>query len=412
MICSRQAKHKIVQCPFYRWVLKRRGRVWYADGRGNRPELGRHSLGTCDQQAALERLEHLDHVKAVEHGRAEDTPVQGGQANVLSLDDGITAYFDYLSRPAVTGGVSPKTRQRYQAVFDKFAAFSKRRGVTDWQGVTTPLVRSYLASLERGKYGAATLYLEGTVLTQFVKWARDAGLLPPEARVALTLRKVQQTGTYCYRSEEVEAMIAHCRGDSKRHWLADVVVLLSRTGLRIGEATQLRVADIDLERGILHVRNDPAAATRRGVSPRQTKNREDRSIPIHPDLREVLRRLPHRSDGRVFHGPRGGALKADTVRSIFVKDVITPLANRFSSAGDEIGFKDGRLHSFRHFFCSCCANEGVPQQMAMRWLGHKDSRMMQRYYHLHDAEARREMGSLSFAGRPDGKGVVDASPDS
>jgi integrase len=97
-----------------------------------------------------------------------------------------------------------------------------------------------------------------------------------------------------------------------------------------------------------------------------------------------------RQDAFVFHGPRGGKLKPDTVRQILVRDVILPLASKYPSGGDERGFKDGRLHSFRHYFASTCALNGIPEQ----WLGHQDSDMVRHYFHLHDGEARRQMERL------------------
>ena len=41
------------------------------------------------------------------------------------------------------------------------------------------------------------------------------------------------------------------------------------------------------------------------------------------ELLAVLKGLPHR-DGYIFHGPRGGRLKPDTVRRILVREVIEP----------------------------------------------------------------------------------------
>jgi hypothetical protein len=32
----------------------------------------------------------------------------------------------------------------------------------------------------------------------------------------------------------------------------------------------------------------------------------------------------------------------------------------------------------------------------MHWLGHKDSRMVEHYYHLHDEAARRQMGRIQL----------------
>jgi len=104
-----------------------------------------------------------------------------------------------------------------------------------------------------------------------------------------------------------------------------------------------------------------------------------------------------------FHGPRGGRLKPDTVRRIFVREVIEPLAKKFLTPVGERGFKHGRLHSFRHYFCSTCANNGVPERIVMEWLGHADSAMIRHYFHLHDDEARRRMSSLDFLGGAGGR---------
>ncbi|QDU59932.1 Phage integrase family protein [Planctomycetes bacterium Pan216] len=89
-----------------------------------------------------------------------------------------------------------------------------------------------------------------------------------------------------------------------------------------------------------------------------------------------------------------------------IREVLFPLADRFPTAEGDIGFIHGRLHSFRHFFCSMCANRGVGQQVVRRWLGHKESRMVDHYYHLHDDEARRQMQRLRLFGEADGNGAV------
>jgi integrase len=111
-------------------------------------------------------------------------------------------------------------------------------------------------------------------------------------------------------------------------------------------------------------------------------------------------------DGFVFHGPRGGRLKPDTLRQVLIREVLTQLRARFPPPGGQAGFADGRLHSFRHFFCSACANNGVPEQVVMAWLGHRDSTMVRHYYHLHDEEAQRQMGRLKFLGEAGGDVVA------
>jgi integrase len=81
-----------------------------------------------------------------------------------------------------------------------------------------------------------------------------------------------------------------------------------------------------------------------------------------------------------------------------IKEVLKPLESKFKTPEGEIGFEHGRLHSFRHYFCSVCANRGVPEQVVMRWLGHRDSQMVKHYYHLHDDEAQRQMKKIDFVG--------------
>jgi integrase len=62
-----------------------------------------------------------------------------------------------------------------------------------------------------------------------------------------------------------------------------------------------------------------------------------------------------------------------------------------------IGLKpDGRLHSFRHYFCSACANNGVPEPMVRAWLGHRDSKMINRYYHMDREAAKEQISRIEF----------------
>jgi integrase len=91
-----------------------------------------------------------------------------------------------------------------------------------------------------------------------------------------------------------------------------------------------------------------------------------------------------------------------------VDKVITKLTTQFPSVDGAKGFADGRLHSFRHYFCSRCANSSVPERMIMEWLGHSDSEMVRHYYHMCDTEARRHMEGLDLLGNA-GKRVTGLS---
>jgi integrase len=86
------------------------------------------------------------------------------------------------------------------------------------------------------------------------------------------------------------------------------------------------------------------------------------------------------------------------------RDVLLPLSSQFPKlAGAAMGFADGRLHSFRHSFCSVCADAGVPEQTLMAWLGHRDSNMVKRYYHLLDDSSKQAMQRVQFHRKQRGK---------
>ncbi|MBA4106227.1 MAG: hypothetical protein C0485_10755 [Pirellula sp.] len=128
---------------------------------------------------------------------------------------------------------------------------------------------------------------------------------------------------------------------------------------------------------------------------RTKKGRRDRRIPIHATFCNVLdAKCVKGATGRVFAAAKGGELHDGNMRKILVEQVLTPLAKDFPAPPDGPGFINGRLHSFRHYFCSWCANSSVSLQAAMDWLGHRDSRMVRHYYHLHDREAQQQMQKL------------------
>jgi integrase len=392
---AKRQKERVVGTYFV-WLLGRRGGVYYADGRSNSPNAGRHSLGTRDYDEALEALKQLDLVKAVELGLADRTALADARPGQLSLDEGRRLYLEHVQRPRVVGGARPASAKRYRAVFDKFEPFARHEGITAWNQVTHRTLQAYAAHLDDQGYAYATEYLELTTLKQAIKWLVEEGHLPASCLIRLPLNKLQGTSTYCWRPEEVRAMVRACRRKDL-NWLADVLSALACTGLRISELASLRWSDIDFGNNLISLTDESTHALGRPrEKARRTKSGRGRSFPNHADLRGLLEGLARSADGMVFLGPRLGRLKADTVRRILVREVLTPLAERFGTPEGGTGFASGRLHSFRHYFCSRCANSGVPEQVVMAWLGHADSKMVRHYYHLHDDEAQRQMRRLQF----------------
>jgi len=125
--------------------------------------------------------------------------------------------------------------------------------------------------------------------------------------------------------------------------------LLAATGLRISEALRLTLQDIDLEAGIITVR--------------ETKFRKSRLVPLHPTTTEALQRYAHLRDVKVpipsvddfFLSDGGGRMLQDTVQRRF-RHLCNQL--RWRSRG---GHPAPRIQDLRHSFVTHCL---------LRWYRH------------------------------------------
>ena len=395
----RKPKHIPIACQFFTWRLFHRNGVFYADGRSGKHHLGKHSLGTRDREQALERLKLLDHQKAVELGLADARTLH--QIDAISITDGWKLFLEFCERNPVMGGVSPGTVKRYRAVRDKHIKFCGRHGVTTWSEFDKPWLERYGNWLGR-KYADRTIYLELTTIKTVNLWLIDNKKLPADAKLQYNLQKPQGTDTYCYSRREVAAMMKHCMDASRLIWMAHVILALAHTGMRISELAGLRWSDVDLSSYTIRVMDERSSKRRkRAGTARTTKGRRSRTIPIHPRLRQLLQTLEHKPDGYVFHAPRGGRIHPRNVLDIFIREVIEPLTEKFPTPPGEIGFEHGRLHSFRHFFCSQSFLGGASEGEIREWLGHAESKMVEHYRHLSNEDAQRKMEQIDFTGPDD-----------
>ena len=344
------------------------------------------------------RLRQLDQRKAIELGLVDAGPVTANSD--LAIADGWESFLDYSGRSAVLGGVSAGTIKRYRAVRDKHVRFCTRHHIAVWNAFDKQQIEIYGNWLSK-RFADRTVYFELTLLKSVNHWLIENQSLPESCRLRYPLQKPQGTDTYCYSPSEVSAMIEYCQAKRELAWLRHVVIALAHTGLRIGELAGLRWSDVDLNRNIIRVADERSSRRKKeaGVV-RTTKGRRSRTIPIHRRLSELLKALERKPDGWVFHAARGGRLWPRNVLEAFIDDVIEPLKSRFPTPAGETGFEHGRLHSFRHFFCSQAFLGGASEGEIKEWLGHADSRMVEHYRHLRNEEAQRKMDQIDFLGRP------------
>jgi len=156
---------------------------------------------------------------------------------------------------------------------------------------------------------------------------------------------------------------------------------------------QLRWEDVDFNLNVIHIQ--------RGGSNGKPKDKEDRFIPIHTGkLKSVLRSLQRESE-LVFLMPGGRQVSAKKFRR-YLKALCR-----------QCGFenpKQYKLHTFRYFFSSYCAQQNLSFKYVLEWMGHSSSAILDRYFTMNDRHAHIAMNSLSFSSeKPGNKTVIGQS---
>jgi integrase len=154
--------------------------------------------------------------------------------------------------------------------------------------------------------------------------------------------------------------------------------LLYVTGLRVGEALRLTIADVDLSRGLLHVR--------------LTKFGKSRLVPISADVMQRLRHCaslveqrfgPRPGEALFFVGPRGKPVSKSALRASF-HDIL----RRAGIAQN--GGRRPRVHDLRGTFAvhrllrwyEQNANLEAKLPLLVTYLGHVSLQGTQRYLQL------------------------------
>lgn len=154
--------------------------------------------------------------------------------------------------------------------------------------------------------------------------------------------------------------------DGEIVWLIDVIKVAVGTGLRVSELCAMRWSWVNLEMGMMTVRNAHGF---------QTKSAHERPIPVRGESLDVLRRLHDQrsteGDDYVFTGTGGNHFNATYVSKRFKK------YTRLARLPETLSF-----HSLRHTFISWLIMDGVPVPVVQRLAGHADITTTMGYVHL------------------------------
>ena len=145
--------------------------------------------------------------------------------------------------------------------------------------------------------------------------------------------------------------------EARRSGVFELYYIDLATGLRRGELLGLKWSDIDLNKGILHVRRQVLRQNGKVVeAPLKTKN-SYRNIAIGADAIKVLKGMEQK-DEYVFPSPFGGPMSPDSVLHMLQRVL------------KRAGLERIRFHDLRHTFSVLALQNGVDVKTLSAMLGH------------------------------------------
>ncbi len=245
---------------------------------------------------------------------------------------------------------SPKGRREAERILKHLANY------LDGYHPTPELATSFLAQYKDRK--PTTLARYHAVIQGLMTWMGQ----PLTSRI-----KVPQPIPQYIRDEDVEKLREAMRNSRTRKPVERnllMVDILCDTGLRRAEIANLKVGDIDLESGVLIVR--------------EGKGRKDRMVNLTSSLAEKL-------------GPYlEGRDKDQEILEGLTPAAISDIIRRYAKKADV----DLHTHSLRDYFATRLVDRQVDLEMVRRLLGHSNLNTTQRYLGRTDEQRREAIARL------------------
>jgi integrase/recombinase XerD len=247
-----------------------------------------------------------------------------------------------------------------------FLSYLKERGHSGIETLTREDLSSYIEAEQDRGMKPRTVSTRMRHLYAFLRYLEDRGVVHPDLLKRKLRIKVPEGLPRAMDPEDVRRLLAVIDKPRDRA----MILILLRTGMRIGELLATRVSEVDLRDKRLLIME--AQKTRIG---RVVYLSEDacRALKIWLKIRDPEKPL-------LFYGIGRQSLSYTAVRVMFSKHL----------AGAGLALRGYSLHCLRHTCASELLNAGMRLECLQQLLGHSSIEMTRRYARLTDNTRREE----------------------
>jgi integrase len=374
-------------------VERARGPVWYAkyrlpDGRQVQKKLGpawtgrgRPAAGYFTKRLAEDWLRGV-----LDEARRGILP--GMVRTGATFADAAAEFLRYTEHDR---GCKPSTLRDYRSNLD--AHLRPAFGSAALESITPAAIDAWRGSLTGLSSRTKNKLL--VVMGGVMRRAQHVWGLPSNPVASVEKHRQRASGDIeVFSPEEVMALVR--AAGSERD--SAIFLTAAFTGLRRGELLALRWRDVDFAASAIRVRASYAAAEL--TTPKSGKVR---SVPMAPDVAEVLARIGQRldwigDDDLVFAGDAGGYLDGSALR------------RRYAAAAKRAGLRALRFHDLRHTFGTRMIAKADIRRV-QEWMGHADIQTTMRYLHYVPRDDDAQLVAEAFGiSDPDRRSTADTGP--
>lgn len=274
----------------------------------------------------------------------------------------IHLYFSNLYRRRL----SKSTIKIYEDTLLGFIKFLKANGRHFIETVVREDIGAYVEHEQDRGMSLSTVNTRSRAVYAFLQFLADRDVINPKVLKRRIRVKLPDTLPRAIDPEDIRALLAVLSDSRDRA----VILILLRTGMRIGELLNTKLVDVNL--------------TERRIDIFEAqKNRVGRVVYISDDALAALKRWLKVRKGvgdYIFCGYRERPLSYEAARAMFIRYLV--------KAG--LGHQGYTLHALRHTFASELLNAGMRLECLQQLLGHSSIEMTRRYARLTDNTRKDE----------------------
>jgi integrase/recombinase XerD len=313
-------------------------------------------------EPVLPAVESREETSAKHRGRALQSAVKKLAAIELKGKEHVEEYV----RCQYRAYCSPNTIRNSQIGLENFLVYVEGTGKKDLEEIQRQDIEGFVEHEQDRGMKLSTVKNRLAIVKAFLRFMQEKGLIGEEVFPWKLKIKVPDTLPRAMDPEHVDRLLAVSGSERDRA----MIMLLLRTGMRIGELLNTRMADLNMTEQKITIYE--AQKTHRG-----------RVVYFFDDAKAALEKWLEKKDKRqeiLFYGARGRLLSYAAARMMFVKYI------------DKAGLSDKgyTLHSLRHTYATDLLNAGMPIEVLEKLLGHMSLDVTRRYARLKDKTKEAE----------------------